>query len=153
MKKSICLVLTVVGVGVAFGTLAQRKPDAIIKDRQALMTMQNWALRDLSMMVKGQRPYDKGVVERSVAVLDGTNRMLPEAVPAGSGPDSGIPTRARAEIWSEPDKFKQAIGHFQAETTKLNEAARAGTLDALRASFSGVVKSCEGCHESFRAKR
>ena len=115
------------------------------------MSMQNWALRDLAMMVKGQRPYDKEVVVRSAMLLEATNKMIPEAFPPGT--ESGAPTRARPEIWTDPEKFKQALAGFQAEIPKLNEAAKAGTVDALQGAFSSVVKGCDGCHNSFRAKR
>jgi cytochrome c556 len=152
MKKSItCLTVAVIMCSVAGSALAQRKPEAVIKDRQALMVMQNWALRDLSMMVKGQRPYDKEIATRSAALLDATNKMILEAFPKGT--ESGAETRARPEVWTDSEKFKQALARLQAETPKLTEAAQAGTLDALRGTFSGVVKGCDGCHESFRAKR
>lgn len=153
MKKSItCLTVAVIVCSVAGSALAQqRRPEAIIKERQSLMSMQNWALRDIAMMVKGQRPYDKEVAMRSAALLEVTNKMILEAFPSGT--ESGAETRARPEIWADPDKFKQALARLQAETPKLTEAARAGTVDALRGAFGGVVKGCDGCHESFRAKR
>lgn len=153
MKKSItCLTVAVIMCGVAGNALAQRKPESVIKERQSLMTMQNWALRDLSMMVKGQRPYDKEVATRSAALLDATGKMIPEVISPGTGPESGVKTRARPEIWTDPEKFKQALAGFQAEIPKLNEAAQAGTVDALRGAFSSVLKGCDGCHESFRSK-
>jgi cytochrome c556 len=154
MKKSItCITLAAIVCSIAGSALAQRKPEAVIKERQSLMTMQNWVLRDLSMMVKGQRPYDKEVVTRSAALLDATGKMIPEVIPPGTGPESGVATRARPEVWTDAEKFKQALERFQAETPKLTEAAGAGTLDALRGAFSGVLKGCDNCHDSFRAKR
>jgi len=153
MKKSItCIALAALACGIASTALAQqRRPEAVIKERQSLMSMQNWALRDLSMMVKGQRPYDQALAARSAALLEVTNKMILEAFPLGT--ESGGETRARPEIWTDTEKFKQALARLQAETPKLTEAAQAGTLDALRGAFSGVAKGCDGCHESFRAKR
>lgn len=152
MKKSIiCLTVAVIACSVAGSAFAQRKPEAIIKERQSLMSMQNWALRDIAMMVKGQQPYDQAIAARSAALLNVTNKMILEAFPPGT--ESGAPTRARPEIWTDTEKFKQALERLQAETPKLTEAAQAGTLDALRGAFSGVVKGCDGCHDSFRAKR
>ena len=152
MKKSIiCLTVAVIACSVAGSAFAQRKPEAIIKERQSLMTMQNWALRDIAMMVKGQQPYDQAIAARSAALLNVTNKMILEAFPPGT--ESGAPTRAKPEIWTDTEKFKQALERLQADTPKLTEAAQAGTLDALRGAFSGVVKGCDGCHDSFRAKR
>jgi cytochrome c556 len=153
MRKSIvCFTLTAIACAVVSSALAQqRRPEAVIKDRQSLMTMQNWALRDIALMVKGQRPYDPAVIARSAELLDATNKMILEAFPPGT--ESGAPNRARPEIWSDPEKFKQALAAFQAEVPKLVEAAKAGTPDALRSAFSAVAKGCDGCHDSFRAKR
>lgn len=152
MKKNfICIILAALACAVASGALAQRKPASVIKDRQALMSMQNWALRDIALMVKGQRSYDPAIIARSAALLEATNKMIPEAFPPGT--ESGAPNRARPEIWSDPEKFKAALTRFQAEVPKLNEAAKAGTPDALRAAFSAVAKGCDGCHDSFRAKQ
>ena len=150
-KNFIYIALAALACVATSSALAQRKPEAVIKDRQALMTMQNWALRDIALMVKGQRPYDPAVIARSAELLDATNKMIPEAFPAGS--DSGAPNRARPEIWSNPEKFKEALARFQAEVPKLSQAAKAGTPDALSAAFSAVAKGCDGCHDSFRAKR
>jgi cytochrome c556 len=142
MRKSIvCFTLTAIACAVVSSALAQqRRPEAVIKDRQSLMTMQNWAL-----------PYDPAVIARSAELLDATNKMILEAFPPGT--ESGAPNRARPEIWSDPEKFKQALAAFQAEVPKLVEAAKAGTPDALRSAFSAVAKGCDGCHDSFRAKR
>jgi cytochrome c556 len=39
---------------------------------------------------------------------------------------------------------------MQAEITKLNTAAKAGTLDALKIAFGPAAASCKACHDAFR---
>lgn len=70
--------------------------------------------------------------------------------PAGSGPQSGAKTRAKAEIWSKPKEFEAAQKLFAQQATKLNAAAGASDLAAVRAQYGEVGKACKNCHETFR---
>ena len=70
--------------------------------------------------------------------------------PAGSGPESGAKTRAKAEIWSKPQDFEAAQKLFAEQAKKLNTAAAGGDVAAVRAQFGEVGKSCKNCHDTFR---
>ena len=39
---------------------------------------------------------------------------------------------------------------MQAEIAKLNTAAKAGNVDALKAAFGPAGASCKACHDNFR---
>lgn len=71
--------------------------------------------------------------------------------PAGSGPEAGK-TQALADIWAKPAEFKAAMKLFSEAAPKLNAAANAGDVAAIKTAFSDVGKSCKNCHEQFRAK-
>jgi cytochrome c556 len=71
--------------------------------------------------------------------------------PAGSGPEAGK-TDALPAIWSKPDDFKAAMKLFSDAAPKLNAAAGAGDLAAIKVAFGDVGKSCKNCHETFRAE-
>lgn len=70
--------------------------------------------------------------------------------PAGSGPESGLKTRAKAEIWSDAKGFEAAELAFAREAPKLALLAQTGDAEGLAAQFKVVGKSCRGCHEKFR---
>jgi cytochrome c556 len=78
--------------------------------------------------------------------------MKAEAFAPGTDKAPDAETRAKPEIWSEPEKFKQALDRFQAEAIKLVEASKVGSLDAVRPVFGGVAKACGACHDTFRTK-
>lgn len=103
-------------------------------------------------MVKGQRPYDPDAFAYNAQVIGLTARMKGEAFAPGTEKAADVETRAKPEIWSEPEKFKQALDRFQAEAMKLVEASKAGSLDAVRPVFGGVAKACGACHDAFRTK-
>ena len=65
------------------------------------------------------------------------------------GTDKGE-TRAKPEIWKEAGKFKEASDKFQAETLKLQAAAKTGNLDTLKTAFGATGASCKACHDTFR---
>jgi cytochrome c556 len=67
----------------------------------------------------------------------------------GEGTDKGE-TRAKPEIWKESAKYKEAADKMQVEMGKLNVAAKAGNIDALKAAFGPAAASCKACHDNFR---
>ena len=71
----------------------------------------------------------------------------------GEGTDKGMPNRAKPEIWKDAAKFKAASDKMVAEIAKLETAAKAGNLDAIKAAMGGVGGSCKGCHDDFRAEK
>ena len=71
--------------------------------------------------------------------------------PAGSGPDSGHKTRAKAAIWGKSQDFEAAQKRFADEAPKLLAAANAGDVGAVKMQFGQVGKACKNCHDTFRA--
>jgi len=153
MKKSIAsITLAAIACGMAGSALAQVKPEDVIKFRKSVMTIQAWHMRPMAAMVKGQRPYDQDAFAYNAQVIGLTARMKGEAFAPGTEKAADVETRAKPEIWTEPEKFKQALDRFQAEASKLVEASKAGSLDAVRPVFGAVAKACGACHDAFRAK-
>ena len=65
------------------------------------------------------------------------------------GSDKGE-TKAEPKIWTEMDKFKAAAAKMQEEMGKLNVAAKAGNLDAMKVAVGETGKQCKGCHDTYR---
>ncbi len=70
--------------------------------------------------------------------------------PAGTGPEAGK-TRALSVIWERPKDFAAAQKVFSDAAPKLLAAANAGDLNAVKANFGEVGKSCKNCHDTFRS--
>lgn len=137
--------------GAVGGALAQDiRADRAIKYRQGIMQAQGWNLMFLAAMVKGDPPYNKDRFLAYATTLEQVSHMAWEGYTPGS--DQGAPNRAKPEIWKDAAKFKQAVEVFKTATSRLTAAARLGTLDAVKAPFGDVVKSCDNCHDSFRSK-
>jgi cytochrome c556 len=98
-------------------------------------------------MANGRAPYDAKAAADNADVV-ATLSKLPWGA-FGEGTDKGD-TRAKPEIWKEAAKYKEAADKMQAEIVKLNTAAKAGNIDALKAAFGPAAASCKACHDNFR---
>ena len=123
------------------------KPEDAIKYRKASLTVMAAHFGRLGAMANGRVPYDAKAAAENAEVVSALAK-LPWAA-FGEGTDKGD-TRAKPEIWKESAKFKEASDKMVAEMGKLNTAAKAGNLDALKAAFGPAAASCKACHDNFR---
>ena len=123
------------------------KPEDAIKYRKASFTVMAAHFGRLGAMANGRAPYDAKAAADNAEVV-ATLSKLPWAA-FGEGTDNGD-TRAKPEIWKEAAKYKEAADKMQAEIVKLNTAAKAGNIDALKVAFGPAAASCKACHDNFR---
>lgn len=123
------------------------KPEDAIKYRKASFTVMAAHFGRLGAMANGRAPYDAKAAADNADVV-ATLAKLPWAA-FGEGTDKGD-TRAKPEIWKEAAKYKEAADKMQAEIVKLNTAAKAGNIDALKVAFGPAAASCKACHDNFR---
>lgn len=148
LPSALIACVALAGLATALPAAAQfAKPEDAIKYRKAGMTMMAAHFGRVAGMAQGKIPFDAKVAAENAEVAT----MLSKLPYAGfmAGTDKGD-TRAKPEIWTEPDKFRAAATRMQDEMAKLNAAAKAGNLDALKASAGEVGKACKGCHDDYR---
>lgn len=139
----------ILAMGLATEAMAQAKPDVLVKQRQAAMTLIGKYFGPVAGMASGKVPYNADAVERNATYLETLAQM-----PWDGFHDStkGEKSRALPEAFSQKAKFDEWAERFQAETAKLGAAARAKSEAGVKAQFGAVGKTCGGCHDSFRAK-
>lgn len=123
------------------------KPEDAIKYRKATFTVMAAHFGRLSAMANGRTPYDAKAAADNAEVVANLAKLPWTAF--GEGTDKGD-TRAKPEIWKEAAKYKEAADKMQAEIVKLNTAAKAGNIDALKVAFGPAAASCKACHDNFR---
>lgn len=148
MKTISTLLAAAVSMALALPVQAQfAKAEDAVKYRKASFTVMAAHFGRLGAMANGRTPYDaKAAAENAELVM--AMSKLPWAA-FGEGTDKGE-TRAKPEIWKESAKYKEAADKMQAEIGKLNVAAKAGNVDALKAAFGPAAASCKACHDNFR---
>ena len=140
--------ISVLAAGVSFEAQAQAKPDVLVKQRQAAMTLQGKYLGPIGAMLKGAAPYNADVVALNATFLENLARMPWDGFVAST---SGEKSKTKPAAFTDP-KFKAAAEPLEAETAKLGAAARAKNEAGVRAAFGGVAKACGSCHDDFREK-
>jgi cytochrome c556 len=145
-------ILSIMSAALAFTLAAPAqaqfaKPEDAIKYRKASFTVMAAHFGRLGAMANGRVPYDAKAAAENAEVVSALAKLPWTAF--GDGTDKGE-TRAKPEIWKESAKFKEASDKMVAEMGKLNTAAKAGNLDALKAAFGPAAASCKACHDNFR---
>lgn len=123
------------------------KPEDAIKYRKAGMTVMATHFSRVAGMAQGKIPFDAKAAAQN-AEIAAFMSGLPFAG-FGPGTDKGD-TKAKPEIWTDPDKFNAGAKKMQDEMAKLNVAAKSGNLDAIKAAAGEVGKTCKGCHDDYR---
>ncbi len=130
--------------------LAQKSPADTIKARQEAMKSWGGNLKTINEQLKGATP-DVAAIKTAMAGVSANAKDVASWFPAGTGPDSGVKTRAKAEIWSQAGDFKAAADGFVAGTAKFSGVVAGGNVDTIKADLKAFTDGCGGCHMKFRA--
>lgn len=148
MKSTTLLVLAASVVAFSVPASAQfAKPEDAVKYRKSALFVMQQNFGRVGAMAAGKTPFDAKVAAESAAVADFMAK-LPWAA-FGEGTDKGE-TRAKAEIWKEPAKFKEYADKMQLEMSKLSAAAKTGNLDSIKTAVSATAGTCKTCHDAYR---
>lgn len=151
MKKAGMAAVLALALGAVGGAaLAQAKPEVMVKQRQAVMTLQGKYFGPMAAMAQGKAPYNAETVKRNAAYLDNLSRMAWDGFDAST---KGVKSAALPAVYEQPQKFKEAASRLENEAHKLYELSQGGDEAAVKAQIGAVGKSCGGCHESFRQKQ
>jgi cytochrome c556 len=93
---------------------------------------------------------DQAVLKSNAAKLKASSTELPSWFPKGSGPESGVKTDAKAEVWSDAAGFAAAANRLQVEVSKFQQLATAGDVAGMKAQSRVVGGACKNCHEKYR---
>jgi len=135
--------------GASLQALAQAKPDVLVKQRQAAMTLQGKYLGPIGAMMKGAAPYNADVVAVNATYLENLARMPWDGFVAST---QGEKSKTKPAAFTDAAKFKAAADALEEATAKLGAAARAKNEAGVRAAFGPVAKACGNCHDNFREK-
>jgi cytochrome c556 len=124
---------------------------ALMHERHENYEKMGRAMKGISTELKSDSP-SVADVQRHSAVIAGYAPQIPSWFPAGSGPEAGR-TRAKAEIWSDPDGFRAAHARMAQVTQQFDAAAKSGNVAAMRAALPALGSSCSNCHDKYRGPK
>lgn len=123
----------------------------VIKARQQGYKAQGAAFKTINDELKKDAP-NLGAIRSAAKVIADTSKSQYRWFPRGSGPEAGVKTAAKPEIWSDGAGFTAAQKAFEVEAGKLGQAAAKGDLGAIRPQVGATGKTCAGCHNKYRVK-
>lgn len=124
-----------------------RKMEEAQRYRQGVMNvMGNHFYARIGGMANGRIPFDAKAAADNAEIVATLSKLPWVAFPQGS--DSGN-TNAKANIWTEQDKFKDLAEKMQAEVAKLVATTKTGNLDSLKLSYRATANACKACHDTF----
>ncbi len=139
-----------IGLVISATAAAQAKPEQLVKQRQAAMTLQGKYFGPLGAMAQGKAPYNAELVAHNAAFLDVLAKMPWD----GFAPSTkDVKSAALPAVFTDTAKFKEAQERSQREISKLVAVSKSGDEAAVKAQLGAVGKSCGGCHENFREKQ
>ena len=151
MKK----IIVAAGAVVALATLAdsafaQAKPDQLVRQRQAAMTLIGKYWGPIAGMASGKvTPYNADVVSRNATYLENLAQMPWDGFHEST---KGEKSRALPALFTDKAKFDELSQRLQSETAKLGQMARAKDEAGVKTQYAAVGKVCGACHDGFRAK-
>ena len=151
MRLKLCAVSLAVAMsaGYAITAFSQAKPDVLVKQRQAAMTLQGKYFGPMAGMASGKVPFNAQVITRNAGYLEVLSKMPWDGFDAST---QGEKTGALPAIWTDAAKFKEAQERLEGAASKLAAMSKGGDEGAIKAAIGDVGKSCGGCNDNFRQK-
>ena len=146
-------IITAAAIGLACmvgvtGAQAPRAED-VIKGRQGAMMLSGVAMASIKGAIDAGQPLaSQRFSTRSLARWA---HAVPGMFPAGSGPEAGVPSNARAEIWSDRAGFEARAADYAAAADRLAELAAGDDAAAFAAQWAVVRATCQACHDGYKA--
>jgi cytochrome c556 len=136
---------------IAWPVAAQfNKPEDAVKYRQAALTVLSNHMGRINTQLKSPTPNIE-IIQSSAAVVESMSKLPWEGF--GHATEFvAVKTRALPELFKNEAKVKDLAEKMQEEATKLNSVAKTGDAKAVRTQFGVLAKSCDNCHDDFRAK-
>ena len=151
MKKTVVAAAAAIALGAAAGAaLAQAKPEVLVKQRQAGMTLIGKYFGPLGGMAQGKVPFNAQLVQRNADYLAALSQMPWDGFDPSTANEK---SRAKPELFKETQKVKELIDRFQGEVKKLQTTAKSGDEGAIKAQIGAVGKACGACHDAYREKQ
>jgi cytochrome c556 len=146
LSAAVCAAALALAGGAA---LAAVNAKTVIETRQTNLKSMGKAMKAMNEGLKADAP-DMAAIAANAATIRGFAPKITTWFPKGTGPEAGVKTEAKAEIWTDPAGFAAAASRLEPEITKLETLARAGDVAGARAQFRMVGGACKGCHDKFK---
>ena len=125
------------------------KPEDAVKYRKAAFTVMNSHMGRIFAQLKSPTP-NMQVIQSSAQTVEAMSKLPWDAFAPST--ELVADTRALPALFKNEAKAKDLAQKMQDEVAKLNTVAKTGDVAAIRTQFGVTAKTCDNCHDDFRAK-
>ncbi|HVZ28997.1 MAG TPA: cytochrome c [Asticcacaulis sp.] len=148
MKHKFLTAAILSAAGIATAALALDAA-ATIKARHDFFHSLGGAYKTVNDQLKSSTP-DLTAVRAATAQIATLAPQLPSQFPAGTGPEAGVKTGAKPEIWTNAADFKTKADGLATAAAALNKAAAGSDVAAITAASKDLGTACKNCHTTYR---
>ncbi|MFL6856624.1 MAG: cytochrome c [Allosphingosinicella sp.] len=131
---------------------AKLDPAAAIQARQAGMKQIGRNFKAINDQMHGGAPDGQAIAAAAHALAELAPRV-PSWFPAGTGPDSGVKTAVKPEVWSQAPDFRAKAKALALAARNLDAAAaKGGDPAALQPLVQQLGGACKACHTAYKAQ-
>jgi cytochrome c556 len=145
-----------VSIALAVTTLAtadEQDPQVTIEGRQANYREMGGAFKGIGDELKKSKPMLMLLRQHANQLSSlADSQAGSDWFPEGTGPEAGIKTAAKDEIWRQREDFDKWRAELATEGEKLKKLAETGDIKSLTEQHKSLGKVCAGCHKTFREK-
>lgn len=150
-KRTILAAAGLIAVLTAGAAAAAQTAVQTIAARQAGYKQMGGAFKIINDQLKAGSP-DTAAMAKAAKTIADTSTAQYAWFPKGSGPEAGVKTRAKSDIWSDPAGFAAAQKALQTQAAKMHQLALTKDIDGMKAQAKALGGACAGCHKPFRAE-
>ena len=150
VRRFRALALATLAVAAAAPLLAA--PADTVRTRVAGLREVGAAFKAINDGLRGNEPQ-LVLIRQSAREIRNAARAQYTWFPAGSGPQAGVKTAAKPEIWTQAQSFKAAQDAFATQANAFHKAAAGTDVAKIRAAAKKLGATCKGCHDSFRTEK
>lgn len=149
-KRVVAMVGMSLGLVLTASAQAQVKPDVLVKQRQAAMTLIGKYFGPMAGMAQGKVPWNAGVITRNAGYLEVLGQLPWDGFTDATKDEK---SRTLPAAYTDGAKFKQAQQDMGAAVAQLVTASKGSDEGAIKTAIGNVGKTCGACHDNFRQKQ
>lgn len=149
MKKTLAALFLVTLAGAAVAQQAL-KPEEMIRIRKSGLSFMSWNMGRIKANIDGSFNKEQVAAAANVVAATANSDIFTLFAPGTDKETGSEKTRAKPEIFQEPEKFKAAAANLAKEANELAKVAMAGDAAAVKAQFGKTGGACKACHDDFR---
>lgn len=142
------LLVLLVTLGACSNVVEDTRPGQPVKTRQKAFKEMLRVFEPMGTMLRDSR-YDPA----KFSALAEDLKQKREGPWSHFGADTYYPpTKAKADVWAQPELFERDRQAFFTATDALFAAASARKLDVVEKTYFAVYDTCQACHKRFKEK-